>query len=122
MYTSADTGKFELIEEDRPYAGWTYASTSYHRKNEAKDKMSFMDTVEVQLGIVGPASYAEETQKLVHELRDLDQPNGWDNQLENQPGLVIAFERKWLFHPVDTEKIGYTAITHAGAALGNEDT
>ncbi|GBE06384.1 MAG TPA: lipid A deacylase LpxR family protein [Nitrospirae bacterium] len=122
MYTPSDTGKFELIENDRPYAGWTYISTAYHRKNEAKDIMSFMDTVEIQLGIVGPESYAEETQKLVHELRDLDQPNGWDNQLKNEPGLVIVFERKWLFHPVDTEKFGYSAITHAGVAVGNVHT
>lgn len=119
MYTPSDTGKFELIENDRPYGGWTYISTSYHRKNEARDFMSFMDTVEIQLGIVGPESYAEETQKLVHELRDLDQPNGWNNQLKNEPGLAVAFERKWLFHPVLTDAFGYSAITHTGAALGN---
>ena len=119
MYTPSDTGKLELIEKDRPYAGWTYVSTSYHRKNEAKDIMRFMDTVEIQLGIIGPKSYAEETQKLVHKLRDLDQPKGWDNQLKNEPGLLIGFERKWLLHTVDTEKFGYSAITHTGAALGN---
>jgi hypothetical protein len=122
MYTPSDTKKFELIENDRPYAGWTYVSTSYHRKNEAKEIMRFMDTVEIQVGIVGPESYADETQKLVHKLRDLNPPNGWDNQLKNEPGLVIIFERKWLFHPVDTEKFGYSAITHTGAALGNVHT
>ncbi len=122
MYTPSDTGKSELIENDRPYAGWTYFSTSYHRKNEAEGRTGFMDTVEVQLGIVGPESYAEETQRIVHKLRDLDQPNGWDNQLKNEPGLVIVFERKWLFRPVDNEKFGYSAITHAGAALGNVHT
>ncbi len=119
MYTPSDTGRFELIKDDRPYAGWTYISTSYHRKNEAKDFMSFMDTVELQLGIIGPESYAEETQKLVHELRDLNQPNGWDNQLKNEPGLAVAFERKWLFHPVVTDKFGYSAIIHTGSTLGN---
>lgn len=122
MYTPSDTGESEIIENDRPYAGWSYVSTSYHRKNEPKNIMRFMDTVEIQVGVIGPASYAEETQRLVHALRDLDQPKGWDNQLKNEPGLVIVFERKWLFQPVDTDEFGYSAIMHTGAALGNVNT
>jgi hypothetical protein len=119
MFTPSDISRFDLIKDDRPYAGWTYFSTSYHRKNEARNIMSFMDTVEIQLGLIGPESYTEETQRLVHKLRDLQQPNGWDNQLNNELGVAVAFERKWLFHPVDTEELGYSVITHMGAALGN---
>ena len=119
MYTPSDISRFDLIKDDRPYAGWTYFSTSYHRKNEARNIMSFMDTVEIQLGLIGSESYTEETQRLVHKLRDLQQPNGWDNQLNNELGVAVAFERKWLFHPVDTGKLGYSVITHMGAALGN---
>jgi lipid A 3-O-deacylase len=119
MYTPADISRSDLIEDDRPYAGWTYISTSYHRINEAEDGMRFMDTVELQLGLVGPQSYAEETQKLVHKLRDLQTPNGWDHQLNNEPGLVIAFERKWLFKPVDTDGAGYSVLSHMGGTIGN---
>jgi hypothetical protein len=119
MFTPSDITRFDLIEDDRPYAGWTYISTSYHRRNKTKDTMRFMDTVEIQLGIIGPESLAEETQKLVHELRKLQRPNGWGNQLDTEPGLAVVFERKWLFHPVETEKFGYSAITYAGTALGN---
>jgi len=50
--------------------------------------------MEIQLGIVGPASFAEETQSLVHELLASQRPNGWDNQLKNEPGLAIIYERK----------------------------
>jgi hypothetical protein len=119
MYTPADISRSDLIEDDRPYAGWTYVSTSYHRINEAEDSMNFMDTVELQLGLIGPQSYAEETQKLVHRLRDLQTPNGWDNQLNNEPGLEIVFERKWLFMPVDDEGPGYSVLSHMGGAVGN---
>jgi hypothetical protein len=78
-----------------------------------------MDTIEIQLGIVGPESLAEETQKVVHKIRELQTPNGWDNQLKDEPGLTLAFERKWLYHPDNRDRLGADAIFHAGTALGN---
>jgi hypothetical protein len=122
MFTPADISRFDLIKDDRPYGGWTYFSLSYHRRNISMNIMRFMDTVEIQLGMVGPLSFAEETQKFVHKLRDFQRPNGWAHQLKNEPGLIVAFERKWLFHPVETEKLGYSAITYIGATLGNVHT
>ncbi len=119
MYTPSDIESFDLIEDDRPYAGWTYLSTSYHRKNEARQYMNFLDTVEIQFGIVGPESFAEDSQKLVHDIRDLERPNGWHNQLKNEPGLEIVFERKWLFHSMEMDRFGLNATTHMGGALGN---
>ncbi len=119
MFTPADISRSDLIEDDRPYAGWTYISTSYHRINEVQDSKSFMDTVEIQLGLIGPQSYTEETQKLVHKIRELQTPNGWDHQLKNEPGLAVVFERKWLFHPVDSERLGYSIIPYMGGAIGN---
>ena len=121
IYTPSDISRHELMPDDRPYAGWLYASTSYHRKNVVNNVADFMDTVELQLGMVGPASFAEDTQKFVHKTFDRPLPNGWNNQLANEPGLVIAFERKWLFYP-GLSGFGYDAITHLGAAAGNVHT
>lgn len=122
MYTPADISRSDLIEDDRPYAGWTYWSTAYHQRYETRGQTPFMDTVEVQIGMVGPASLAEETQKFVHKVRDIDRPNGWDNQLKNEPGIVLAFERKWLLWQPPEKSAGCGVITHAGAALGNIST
>ncbi len=119
MYTPQDIASYDLIEDDRPYAGWLYVSTSYHRKSSSERAFDFMDTVELQLGIVGPGSYAEETQKLVHQLKDVQRPNGWDHQLKNEPGIAIVFERKWLFHQWSRQGFGSRMITHTGGALGN---
>lgn len=119
MYTPSDTERTDLIKDDRPYAGWLYISTSYHRRYKAPESVNFMDTVELQLGVVGPASLAEETQKFVHRMRQLRVPKGWDNQLKNEPGIAAIFERKLLFHPVEPETFGYDVIGHAGGALGN---
>jgi hypothetical protein len=121
IYTPADIAKSELLLEDRPYSGWLYASTSYHRKNIVNNVADFMDTVEVQFGMVGPVSFAEDTQKFVHKVFDRPSPNGWHNQLDNEPGLMVIFERKWLFHPVFTG-LGYDIITHTGGAIGNVST
>ena len=122
MFTPADIDPRDLIKDDRPYAGWTYISTSYHRKSTARNRTPFMDTVELQLGLIGPDSYAEEAQKLVHELRDIGVPNGWDNQLKNEIGLVVAFERKWLLKKPRPDTWGYSLASHVGGTLGNVHT
>jgi len=119
MYTPSDISRSDLIKDDRPYAGWLYISTSYHRKYSTEDPVKFMDTVELQLGIIGPASLAEETQKIVHKWRGIDTARGWDHQLKNEPGLAAIFERKWLFHPPAQQAFAYNVITHAGGAAGN---
>jgi hypothetical protein len=119
IFTPQDISRTDLIENDRPYAGWAYISSSYHRKYSSEHNIDFMDTVELQLGIVGPESFAEETQIFVHKMRGLQRPNGWDNQLKNEPGVAAVFERKWLFYPSSTSRMNYRVITHAGGAVGN---
>ena len=122
MYTPSDTSRSDLVGDDRPYAGWSYVGLAYHRKTQFVDHLDFLDSVEVQLGIVGPQAYAKQTQDLVHDLRGIDRANGWDNQLKNEPGLVVAFERKWLFYPKSPNVFTADAIVHTGAAVGNVAT
>jgi len=118
MYSPADISRSDLIIDDRPYAGWTYFATAFHTKSSGR-----MDTIELQLGMVGPESFADETQTAVHDLRDLQRPNGWEHQLKNEPGLAAIYERKWRLAPFfsrDTFAIG--AVTHLGCSLGNVAT
>lgn len=119
MYTPVDTSRYDLIVDDRPYAGYSYLSTAYLRKGDNSDGWSQMDTLELQLGIVGPSSLAEDAQKFIHRIRGLDRPNGWDHQLKDEPALNLAFERKWLYHPTFRKRFCVDAITHSGFALGN---
>lgn len=115
MYTPSDISREDLIEDDRPYAGWAYFGIALHSKNEYR-----LDSMEIQLGIIGPESFAEQTQKFVHKVLGCQRPNGWDNQLKNEPGLVIAYERKWRF--LQAGAVGgmaFDAIPHLGGTLGN---
>ena len=115
IYTPGDIEAEALIEDDRPYAGWTYFGIGLHSKTDRR-----LDSMEIQLGMVGPASFAEQTQKWVHGLTGSQYPNGWDNQIKNEPGLAVVYERKWRF-PYDGNvgKLGVDVIPHLGAALGN---
>lgn len=119
MYTPRDTSRFDLIRDDRPYAGYLYVSSAFHRRSDLGQLQSQMDTLEVQLGMVGPSSLAEDAQKFVHRVRGFQRPNGWDHQLKDEPGVNLIFERKWLLHPDFAGPLGVDAILHAGAALGN---
>lgn len=115
IYTPGDTRTRALVPDDRPYAGWLYGSVAFISKT-----MTRLDTVELQAGMIGPASLAEDAQKFVHELRGFDPPEGWDNQLENEPGLALIYERRdrpW--RSENAAGMGYDFITHAGGAVGN---
>lgn len=118
MYTPVDISRSDLIVDDRPYAGWTYFAAAFHTRSSG-----WMDTIELQAGVVGPDSLAEETQKAVHSLRDLQRPNGWDHQLKDEPGLAAIYERKWRPDPFYSNgDVAFDVITHLGCSLGNVAT
>ncbi len=100
---------------DRPYAGWLYGSVLVTAWNERQ-----MDRLSLSLGIVGPAALGEETQSFVHRITGSDQPEGWDFQLENEPGIILSYDRQWR-GLLEGEVLGldYDARPHAGVALGN---
>lgn len=115
IYTPEDIERSDLIEDDRPYAGWLYLGTAFHNRNPKR-----LDSIELQLGVVGPLSFAEQAQTVVHEFRDIAKPNGWGNQLDNEPGIALIYERKWrLFQQSNESGLGVDLIPHVGAAVGN---
>jgi len=81
IYTPEDTISSNLVRGERPYSGWLYASAGL-----ISDTGSTLERLEVTLGVVGPSSLAEQTQRDVHRMRGIDVPNGWDNQLEDELG------------------------------------
>jgi len=116
MYTPRDIARSDLITDDRPYGGWTYFGCAFHSKNDRR-----LDSWEVQLGMVGPDSRTDETQKLVHRLREIQRPNGWDNQINNEPGLAAVYEqkRRLFYMTLKQSLFAMDAISHFGGALGN---
>ncbi len=118
MYTPSDKLATGIVKDDRPYAGWLYLGLGYNARDARK-----METVEVNIGMVGPASLAEKSQDFIHNLRGIERFNGWDNQLHNELGLQIVAERKNKFW-ISDNKFGpeFDAISHYGLSLGNVAT
>lgn len=116
MFTPQDIVSRGLVVNERPYAGWLYGDIAFHSKNQRR-----LDTFEIQLGIIGDISLAEEAQDLVHSIRGIDKANGWDNQLENEVGLALIYDRKQrLIRRTDmVGLLGFDTIMHGGVALGN---
>jgi hypothetical protein len=51
------------------------------------------DQLSLILGFVGPVALAEPAQTFIHRLTGADEPQGWDNQLQQEKfgsGLVIC--------------------------------
>lgn len=91
MYTPEDIGERELISDDRPYAGWLYAGLVLTERHGDRR----FDEMEIDLGATGPVSLAKSTQINFHKLINSPRPNGWDNQIENELGLVFLYRAKW---------------------------
>ncbi len=118
IYTPRDTNLVIPDPTDRPYAGWSYLELSFVSKTER-----VMDMVAIQVGVVGPHSYAEDTQRIVHEWLNDDVPRGWDSQLEDEVGVNLIFERKWRLNGrAFGDFIGLDFVPHIGASLGNVQT
>ncbi len=87
-YTPDDIREEELIEDDRPYAGLLLWSANLHSFND-----EFSNRYWLTLGIVGPASGAEQVQRAIHKVIGVNIPEGWDNQLDNEFTFALANER-----------------------------
>ncbi len=127
MFTPDDISARQLISDDRPYAGWLYTGASLHAEAEQQilsRDFNTLDTLEIDIGMVGPASLAEQTQKLVHDITGAEDPKGWSHQLNNEPGIILTLERKWRPKAHDFGIFGLEAdlIPSAAASVGNVNT
>jgi hypothetical protein len=86
------------------------------------DRWPVLENFQVDLGIIGPHAFGKETQTWVHEFRGFEIPRGWQNQLHDEPGLALKYQRSWLFSPTATGRRYLDVIPHAGMSLGNVDT
>ena len=116
IYTPEDTTAVQWVPQDRPYAGWLYAGFGI----EANQGSRRCDKLGLEIGVVGPDSLAENVQSFWHSLFGLNVPKGWDNQLNNEPGLVLSYvqmrryEVKNLFLGLD-----FDLLPNLGGSLGN---
>jgi hypothetical protein len=129
IYTPQNTDASQPIYNDRPYAGWLWSAFSLQQTYKRPDPEHpgeevpvRLDTVQLELGIVGPAAGGEFVQNNFHTLIGDPRSMGWANQLHNEPTIGLTFERRWrtgatkLF---DAPKLEWDFIPAIGASLSN---
>ena len=89
MQTPEDIENPDLILDDLPYVGllgWSHSFVAFDDQR--------MSAFGWMLGVVGPASQADELQDAVHSAIDADEPLGWENQLDDEPVLSLFYSKK----------------------------
>lgn len=100
LFTPQNTSTAAPLPKDRPYAGWLYGGLSLiNAERQAIDQANAvrtLDSIEIDLGVVGPDAEGKLVQTLAHEvLPGNTKPLGWKNQLHNEPGLLLTYDHKW---------------------------
>jgi hypothetical protein len=128
LYTPDDTFASQPIYNDRPYAAWLYASFAlqytYKRFDEKTHTLEpvRLDTLQLDLGVIGPAAGGEFVQNNFHNLIGVARANGWANQLHNEPTIGLGFERRWRTARatvIEDPRLEVDFIPRIGGALGN---
>ncbi len=115
MFTPHDLSLANPPATDRPYAGFLYGALGL-----VDDTGTGLDQLQVSLGMVGPASLAEEAQKFIHSTFNDRKPLGWSTQLRDEPGLVIEYNRSIkLIAPQSILGAVFDVEPNYGAAIGN---
>lgn len=102
MYTPQDFLPYAQPLYQRRYAGWLGVGVSLHAKDDR-----VLNSVELSLGTTGENSFAETTQDFIHELRDVEKFNGWDQQIPGEFTVDLSFIQK---RRIDLARLGYGVI------------
>lgn len=102
------------ILNDRPYAGWLYGEI-----NMVRHAPGLEEAVAFNLGMIGPVALGEEVQKLLHDIVGDPEPAGWDNQLHNEPALLMRYRRSWFLPLQRSNNLSIDIVPRTGINLGN---
>jgi len=106
---------------DRPYAGWLYVGPSLLQETDGNQLENF----EIEAGVIGPGALGRQVQNDFHQFIGIHEAQGWSNQLQNEPGGVLAYDRLWRFgvpflHWEDGGvQDGVDIVPQLGATIGN---
>jgi lipid A 3-O-deacylase len=126
IYTPVNTSLTTPQPNDRPYAAWLYGGVAFQVYAPARAfatglrAPAWLDTFELTFGMIGPAALGREVQNNFHHLIDAVPANGWDNQISNEPGLNLVYDRTVRFATRGARSgWGADILPHGGISLGN---
>lgn len=93
IYTPEKINVAELQEDNRPWAGWGgFEFVKTYIKEKRYNNIGF------NIGMVGPSSFSENSQKIVHKIVGATTPLGWDNQIEDTFALNFIYEMGFILY------------------------
>jgi lipid A 3-O-deacylase len=137
MYTPSNIVAPVRQRFDRPYVGWLYGGVQSQRRigrpafewTEVRDRFQHgasADTLEIQIGTVGPRAAQGPLQEWIH--RDWGLSNNmprWETQVQNHIGAVgvyTKYKNFWMpnsWRPSWLHWLDIRGSVYGGAALGN---
>lgn len=129
MYTPADVDTYTPDPKDRPYAGWTYFGITMQDNTPASRlstgffaNLDRQDTMELDIGWIGPKSKAGQTQNAIHRMLNVPVSHGWRSQIKDELGLLGTRTIKLRTKQKNILGFQGDAIVHSTAHLGNVKT
>ncbi len=101
-------------QHDRPYAGWLYVGASLLQETNH----NMLENLELDGGIVGPGALGKLVQNDFHQFIGINAAKGWSSQIQDEPGLVLSYERMWRIKLIGNVD-GVDIIPEVGATAGN---
>jgi lipid A 3-O-deacylase len=114
IFTPANTAASAPVPGDRPYAGVLLGNFSL-----ISDTDTSRSTLTLSLGVVGPASGAEQLQDGFHGLIGQTKDNGWGNQIDNTPAIELLSERVWRLPLIQFSGLETDVLPSLTAAVGD---
>ena len=118
IFTPNDIEAEDPLPNQHPYAGWLYGEYSL-----LIQRLDVVDRLTFQAGVVGSSSGAEWVQNEVHSIIDSAEARGWDNQIKDEAGVVIAYDRQLrALAELGDSGFGMDLTPNMGLTLGNVHT
>jgi hypothetical protein len=118
LYTPARSADSPVAAPgSRRNAGWLYLSQGARALTASRSK-----EVTVTLGVTGPPSLGELTQKLAHSAApSLNRPADWSGQIAFEPGVIVRYEDRGRA-VVSKRSIGVDIVPRWAVNVGNIST
>jgi len=97
IFTPQDISAVPAPPDQHPYAGWLYLQLAIAVEDDPEGNRAprFLDTYELEIGLVGPSALGEEAQSGIHQILGAPEPLGWDSQLHDELAFAVSFDRRW---------------------------
>ena len=109
MFTPQDFAPYGQPLYQRRYAGWLGLGMSLHAKDDR-----VLNSIEFSLGTTGENAFGEETQDFIHDLREVEKFNGWNNQVPGEFTFDMSFTQK---RRMDLAQLRYGIIRVDGVGI-----